>query len=342
MEYKTKGMAWGASASSEIRPSIDDAQCRECRRPWALRRWAWLDMGNMHKAKWLWFLYIFQLPHVSIDTTSINFIVAWFAQVSILVTVLAMATLIPMEGSKITAYFGASLAVLWISLLSGHMAPAWANRYLQAFSVERAVKISWASWELCSGCGYMQGAGVSQQSATSAPWHALAIIAVTLLDWNAMNSHWMWCHFAQKTRRRRRHRHICNSLAVSIVLQTNYYIDSTVPNQMWLLMTTATQQLPEDRLQFQQREIARYVIIQIQTDWRPGPMTEEERLADERDKALVSFEIQLPHAHHSFSMRFRHEDVWRMKLDWEMRNFSGRRMLSLDCRLRAWACICDY
>ena len=174
-----------------------------------------------------------------IDTTSINFLVAWFAQVSILVTVLAMATLIPMEGSKITACFGASLAVLWISLLSGHMAPAWANRYLQAFSVERAVKISWASWELCSGCGYMQGAGVSQQFATSAPWHALAI-AVTLLDWNVMNSHWMWCHFAQKTRRRRRHRHICNSLAVSIVLQTNYYIDSTVSNQMWLLMTTAT------------------------------------------------------------------------------------------------------
>lgn len=44
-------------------------------------------------------------------------------------------------------------------------------------------------------------------------------------------------------------------------------------------------------------------------------MTEEERLADERDKALVSFDIQLPHVHHGFSMRFRHEDVWRMKLD---------------------------
>ena len=116
---------------------------------------------------------------------------------------------------------------------------------------------------------------------------------ILILDWNVMNSRWMWCHFAQKTRRRR-HRHICNSLAVSIVLQTILYrLDCTKSN------ATFDDNSDLDNCQKtdcsfnneKSHDMSSSKIDRIQTDWRPGPMTEEERLADERDKASVSFDI---------------------------------------------------
>lgn len=78
---------------------------------------------------------------------------------------------------------------------------------------------------------------------------------------------------------------------------------------------------------------------------RHGPMTEEERLADERDKALMQCNGSAVSAHCDPSLRaltktskairsFRLEDVWRMKLDSEMRSFTGRQMRPLGITWR--------
>ena len=78
---------------------------------------------------------------------------------------------------------------------------------------------------------------------------------------------------------------------------------------------------------------------------RHGPMTEEERLADERDKALMQCNGSAVSADYDPSLRaltktskairsFRLEDVWRMKLDSEMRSFTGRQMRPLGITWR--------